>query len=80
MKPNLVSLLEKTVNFLVTKFISVAKICPTCLLCGKDTLKATNKVRLIVEMEMPLRPLIQRKQIQQQPKKKKARTENERRL
>jgi len=43
-------------------------------------LKATNKVRLIVEMEMPLRPLIQRKQIQQQPKKKKARTENERRL
>lgn len=37
---------------------------------GKDTLKAANKVRLTAEMEMPLRPLIQRKQIQQQPEKK----------
>ena len=38
---------------------------------GKDTLKAANKVRLTAEMEMPLRPLIQRMQIQQQPERKK---------
>lgn len=37
---------------------------------GKDTLKAANKVRLTAEMEMPLRPLIQRTQIRQQPEEK----------
>ena len=70
-KPNVVSLLVKTLNLSLTKFISVTNICSTYLLCGKDTLKAANKVRLIAETEMPLRPLIQRKQIQQQPIKSK---------
>ena len=39
------------------------------VICGTDTLKATNRVRLITEMVMPLKPLIQRMQIQQQPEK-----------
>ena len=35
----------------------------------KDILKAANRVRLTVEMEMPPKPSIQRKQIQQQPER-----------
>lgn len=35
----------------------------------KDILKAANRVRLTVEMEMPPTPSIQRKQIQQQPER-----------
>ena len=35
----------------------------------KGILKAANRVRLTVEMEMPPKPSIQRKQIQQQPER-----------